>query len=128
MTPKEAVNEIKLIVDTIDENLLRVMDGALNNLYGEFMERIFNDKKDANESSLGQYSTKPTLIGAKSFRNKGESDRFFKSQTKDENSKSNWRTLKNGKKAFILNGGYKELGVFKGYKLARLICSTEKSY
>ena len=46
MTPKEAVNEIKLIVDTIDENLLRVMDGALNNLYGEFMERIFNDKKD----------------------------------------------------------------------------------
>ena len=92
MTPQEAVNEIKLIVDTIDENLLRVMDGALNNLYGEFMERIFNDRKDANDSSLGQYSTKPTLIGAKSFRKKGESDRFFKSKTKDENSKSNWRT------------------------------------
>ena len=120
MTPKEAVNEIKLIVDTIDENLLKVMDGALNNLYGEFMERIFNDRKDANESSLGQYSTKPTLIGAKSFRNKGESDRFFKSKTKDENSKSNWRTLKNGKKAFILNGGYKELRSVQGLQVGEI--------
>lgn len=120
MTPKEAVNEIKLIVDTIDENLLRVMDGALNNLYGEFMERIFNDKKDANESSLGQYSTKPLLIGEKSFRTKGESDRFFKSKTKDENSKSNWRTLKNGKKAFLLDGGYKELRSVQGLQVGEI--------
>ena len=133
MTPKEAVNEIKLIVDTIDENLLRVMDGALNNLYGEFMERIFNDKKDANESSLGQYSTKPTLIGAKSFRNKGDADRFFKEikafneeigGNEEINSTQGFRTLKKGKskgkKAYLLPGGYKRLREIQGLQVGEI--------
>jgi len=129
MTPKEAVNEIKLIVDTIDENLLRIMDGALNNLYGEFMERIFNDRKDANESSLGQYSTKPTLIGAKSFRNKGESDRFFKEVKQfseevgnnDEIKKTQgFRTLKNKKRAYLLPGGYHRLREIQGLQVGEI--------
>ena len=120
MTPKEAINEIKVIVESIDENLIRVMDGALNNLYGEFMERIFKERKDANENSLGQYSTRPLLIGEKSFRNKGESDRFFKSKTKDENSTSNFRTLKNGKVAYLLDGGYKELRSIQGLQVGEI--------
>ena len=129
MTPKEAINEIKVIVESIDENLIRVMDGALNNLYGEFMERIFNERKDANENSLGQYSTKPILIGAKSFRNKGDADRFFKEvkQFSEEvgnndeiNKTQGFRTLKNKKRAYLLPGGYHRLREMQGLQVGEI--------
>jgi hypothetical protein len=114
MTPTEAISEIKAIVSELDANVINALDGALNNLYGDMMERIFNDKRDAFGNSLGEYSTKPTLIGAKSFRNKGNADKFFNSEEAFSDDTQGFRTLSSGKKAYLLLGGYKKLREMQG--------------
>ena len=120
MTPKEAVSEIKAIVSEIDINVEKALDGALNNLYGDIVERIFNERKDAQNTSLGQYSTKPTLIGAKSFRNQGQANTFFNGQEAFTDDTQGFRTLKSGKKAYLLIGGYRKLREMQGLPVGEI--------
>lgn len=120
MTPNEAISEIKAIVSDLDANVINSLDGALNNLYGDMMERIFNERKDAFGNSLGGYSTSPILIGAKSFRNKGNSDKFFNSEEAFSDDTQGFRTLSNGKKAYLLIGGYKKLREIQGLQSAEI--------
>lgn len=77
-------------------------------LYAENWDRI-TQGKNVNENSIGKYSTKDSLVGAKSFINKGAAEKFFKQKDLE------WRTLggkKSGKKTrrlAIMVGGYEQL-------------------
>ena len=68
--------------------------------------------------------TKPTLIGAKSFINKGGANTFFEAQKKKEDVK--WLTVKVGKTKsknahlYLLDGGYKELRQIQGRQTAEI--------
>lgn len=76
--------------------------------------RIYDEHKNADGKSLGKYSTKPALIGAKSFRNKTQADKFFNSDEAFTDDTQGFRTLSNKKKAYLLPGGYKKLRSIQG--------------
>lgn len=79
---------------------------AVLDLVTREQKRIFVDGKNSNDTKIGDYSTKPMLVGAKSFINKGTADKFFK--RKD----NKWKTIQRGGNNYplaVLDGGYKEL-------------------
>jgi len=75
--------------------------------------RIHNEGKNVRETQIGKYSTKPTLIGAKSFRKKSTANKIFGSKKK--RSELKWRKVK-GKSLAILPGGYKQIRALDGDK------------
>lgn len=72
--------------------------------------RIYRDGRNVNEDNIGSYSTKDTLVGAKSFRTKGGASKAF---TKSNRKKSDWATVK-GHKLMVLQGGYKAIRALDG--------------
>lgn len=86
--------------------------------------RVHNEGKAVDGTSIGSYSTKPTLIGAKSFTKKSAANKAFaeikrqhKKGQKISKALSKWRTIKKGDKAYhlaILNGGYKYIRQLEG--------------
>lgn len=114
----------------LGEDLPEIIDESfkvgLVNLRANMQRRIFEEKRDINGNALGQYSTKTTLIGAQSFRNKTQASKFFKAekaarkrarkaagQTGGEAPDSGWRTV-GGNSLLLLPGGYKELRRMQG--------------
>lgn len=84
------------------------------------VQRIFDFGLDANGMPIGQYSTKPMLVGAKSFRNKSGANKIFGSKSKRKAAK--WVTLSKGGKNYklvVLPGGYKAVreasGLWTGF-------------
>jgi hypothetical protein len=72
-------------------------------------ERVIKTGVDAKGSKFKAYSTKPMLIGAKSFPTKAAGDKVFGSKAKRK--ELDWRTLGEGEAArrlAILKGGYKQ--------------------
>lgn len=112
MSINDFANNLDDMANQAEQVLADIYTMALSKLDAELNNRIFNEHKDSLDGKIGQYSTKPTLIGAKSFRNKGAASTFFEGK-KDEKP-SQWRTLKSGKHAYLLEGGYKELRGIQG--------------
>lgn len=80
--------------------------------------RIHNEGK-AVTGSIGSYSTKPTLIGATSFRKKGTAGKVFGSKKK--RSQLKWRKVQSGGKVVnlaVLEGGYRAIRSLDGDKVA----------
>lgn len=73
--------------------------------------RIFNDGLDTEDSKIGDYSTKTTLVGASSFPNDSDFDKINTPQ---------WRTLKTGTgknvRLVVLRGGYKSIRGIAGLR------------
>lgn len=86
-------------------------------LYANITRRIHNDGKDINEAPIGNYSTKATLVGAKSFINKTAANKVFGSKSKRENL--DWVTYK-GRHLAILEGGYKQIRSLEGKDTANV--------
>lgn len=115
MTPQEQADKINALIANWSTTVSETFTLAITKLETDITNRIFNKHENANGGKLGQYSTTPTLIGAKSFATKTSANAFFSSiKKKDKKEPSKWRTLKNGKHAYILDGGYKELKSIQG--------------
>ena len=112
MTPKEQADKINSYVAKLNDLVADSFELATRNLETDIKVRVFEEHLDINGAKLGQYSTTPTLIGAKSFINKGGANSFFTAEKKKE-PKGQWRTVK-GKHLFVLDGGYKELRAIQG--------------
>ncbi len=82
------------------------------------IRRIHNEGK-AVTGKIGSYSTKPTLIGAKSFRKKTTAAKVFGSKKK--RSKLKWRKVRSAGNVVnlaVLEGGYKAIRSLDGDKVA----------
>ena len=117
MTPQQQADRLNAFIANFDTLVADSFESATLNLLTDIKTRIFGEHEDATGNKLGQYSTKPTLIGAKSFINKGGANTFFESQKKKETGQ--WRTV-NGKHLFVLDGGYKELRSIQGRQTAEI--------
>jgi len=73
--------------------------------------RVYTQGESAEGGKIGDYSTKPTLIGASSFVNKGSASKVF---GKQKNKANKWVTVK-GKHLIVLPGGYKQIRSIEGF-------------
>lgn len=97
----EKISELEKV---IVESMPLAKEVALNTLLGAFSTRIFQHGKATDNSKIGEYSTKPMLIGGKGWRTAGAAAAFFK-------EKQEWRKVntKKGKQSLaLIEGGYKE--------------------
>jgi hypothetical protein len=117
LTPQQQADKLNLFIGNFDNLIADTFESATFNLLADIKTRVFGEHEDTSGGKLGQYSTKPTLIGAKSFINKGGANTFFEAQKKKEDGK--WRTVK-GKHLFVLDGGYKELRQIQGRQTAEI--------
>jgi hypothetical protein len=81
--------------------------------------RVVNKGIASDGSSFKPYSSKPTLVGAKSFRTKAAAQSVFGS--KDKRKSLQWRTINRGGSSFrlaILPGGYKQIRTIEGSQVA----------
>ena len=125
-----SLNDLVIKFEDLGNNLEPILDEVSVAIVFEakriMMVRIFDEHQNAVGQSLGQYSTKPSLIGAKSFRTKAAANTFFtnakkaEKQAKGEGFDSNWRTTKNKKHAYLLQGGYKELRAIQGMPVGEI--------
>lgn len=118
MTPQQQADRLNVYLANLNELIAESFELATVNLETDIKRRVFTEHEDITGAKLGQYSTKPTLIGAKSFINKGGANSFFTAQKKKE-PKGQWRTIK-GKHLFILEGGYKELRQVQGLQTSEV--------
>lgn len=102
--------EFQSKVKNINDNKAMIREIATT-LYGNISHRVHNDGKDATENEIGRYSTKPTLIGAKSFVNKTAANKVFGSKAKRK--ALTWVTVK-GHSLAELQGGYKQIRSIEG--------------
>ena len=80
---------------------------ALQNVRASVFQRIVNQGQNSNLGLIGNYSRKPILVGAKSFRTQGARDRFF-------NSNPSWVTLSDGRRLAVLESGYAGIRTIQG--------------
>ena len=78
--------------------------------------RVYTEGEDVDGGKIGKYSTKPTLVGAKSFIKKASVNKVF---GKGKNKKLQWRTV-NGHRLAILPGGYKQIRQIEGFETAHV--------
>lgn len=97
----------------IAKNANRIELVALKTVEGLFKDRIFVRGLDSNGRKIGSYSTKDMLIGAGSFRNKTQANKFL--GVKKNRKKLSWVT-KNNKRLAVLEGGYKKLRGLQGLR------------
>jgi hypothetical protein len=98
---------------TIARNRNRIEISALSAVEGRYKARIFNRGLDSNGRKIGNYSTRPMLIGAKSFRTKTQAGKVLGS--KKNRRKLDWVKVK-GRNLAVLEGGYKELREEQGLR------------
>jgi hypothetical protein len=97
----------KLLSNESQQALIATISQAV---YASNQKRVFTHGLNIYNSPIGKYSTKPTLVGAKSFANKTSADEFFKKKQK-------WVTIKKKGKnqpLAVLKGGYAELRALQG--------------
>lgn len=99
---------------------------VIGTYFGEYVSRIFNEGKASDKTPIGQYSTKPMLVGAKSFMNKTKANAFFsseKAKNKKNKGDSGWRTIKTEKgfeRLKLIEGGYKEFRALNGLQTSEV--------
>lgn len=82
-------------------------------------QRVVTKGIASDGSSFKPYSSKPTLVGAKSFRTEAAKASVFGS--KDKRKAMEWRTLNRGGSSYrlaILPGGYKQIRTIEGSQVA----------
>lgn len=99
-------------------NSLKQLDMMLreiaSSVYANTIRRIHNKGQAVNGSDIGSYSTKPTLIGAKSFTTKGAAAKAFAQIKREQKAgTSKWVTVK-GNRLAELQGGYKKIREIEG--------------
>lgn len=113
------------------DNILKNLEGKLKKidksksmireigttLLGSITRRVHNDGEDVTLASIGSYSTKPTLIGEKSFITKTAANKVFGSKAKRQ--ALDWVTYKNRHLA-ILQGGYKQIRQLEGRETSKV--------
>lgn len=114
MSINDFANNLELCASQLQPLLADIYERALIKLDAEINHRIFDLHEDINGQKIGSYSSEPMLVGAKSFKNKTNADKFFKSEEAYTDDTQGFRTLKSGKKAFLLPGGYKKLRIIQG--------------
>lgn len=107
-SPKDLAIRIENSVAKIPQIIANAEVLAINDILGSMSRRIFNEGGKTDGSRIGQYSSKNTLLGAKSFRNKGAADSFFANS-----SELQWVRFK-GRSLAVLPGGYKRLREIQG--------------
>jgi hypothetical protein len=107
----DAINRIKDKVNINPKELDKVLKVAATSVQGTMMRRVFNNGKDSKNGMIGNYSTKPTLVGRSSFVNKGAWDRVYRSKS------YKWVTFR-GRKLKVLTGGYKQIRQLEGKETA----------
>lgn len=99
---------------------------VIGTYFGEYVSRIFNEGKASDKTPIGQYSTKPMLVGAKSFMNKTKANAFFsseKAKNKKNKGDSGWRTIKTEQgfeRLKLIEGGYKEFRALNGLQTSEV--------
>jgi len=99
---------------------------VIGTYFGEYVSRIFNEGKASDKTPIGQYSTKPMLVGAKSFMNKTNANAFFsseKAKNKKNKGDSGWRTIKTEQgfeRLKLIEGGYKEFRALNGLQTSEV--------
>jgi len=105
---------------------------VIGTYFVEYVSRIFNEGKASDKTPIGQYSTKPMLVGAKSFMNKTKANAFFSSEkaknkknkeNKENKGDSGWRTIKTEQgfeRLKLIEGGYKEFRALNGLQTSEV--------
>lgn len=106
-TPQQLSQKIDDTIAKLPQIMASAQLLAINEIVGLMSRRIFNEGKRTDGSSIGEYSTKDTLVGAKSFRNTGNANAFF------ESDDLGWVNIK-GRSLAKLAGGYKKLRELQG--------------
>lgn len=114
MTFSEHSSKMRALAENLPDMIDQAFKAGAVNLLSNMKRRIFDVNEDVNGQPLGKYSKKPMLIGAKSFRNTSQANTFFKSDEAFTDDTQGFRTLKNGKKAYLLPGGYSKLRKIQG--------------
>jgi hypothetical protein len=112
-----------ITVQQAADNFGKVVKDLQNNYNGELMvkvaitgftllrKRVQETGVDANGQKYAPYSTKPILVGSKTFIQKAAGDKLLGSKPKRKELK--WRTI-NGHRLAILKGGYKKVRELQG--------------
>lgn len=103
MTPEEYAKKLDRIIKDLETNNTP-FKRAVQTTHVQRITRIFDRGEKVDGGQIGNYSTKPMLVGGKSFFQKGAANKFFKSGPE-------WRTIQRGGKNYrlaILSGGYRE--------------------
>ena len=104
MTPEDFIRKIDKAIRNLETQNIP-LKRAVQSAHALRISRIFNAGRKTDGGNIGEYSTKPMLVGAKSFFKKTSADKFFKKAEK-------WVTIKKAGVArhlAIMEGGYKEL-------------------
>lgn len=111
--------EITDLIQNIDAVILAsdtANAAAANTARRCMFQRVFEEGRKADGSKIGNYSTKPTLVGDSSFLTKTGAQKVLGSKAK--RAKLDWVTLSGGRKLAVLEGGYKEIRDTEGRQTA----------
>lgn len=92
-----------------------IMVKLANDALALVKQRVQETGKGVDGESFKPYSTKPTLIGRKTFIQQGAANSLLGS--KEKRKKLDWRTV-DGHKLAILEGGYKKIREIQGRQTA----------
>ncbi len=111
------VDEITSDMRGIDSTMPGLVREVGTSIQASNLRRIHNNGLDEQLQPIlgGTYSTKPTLVGAKSFATKGGANAIFGSREKRR--KQEWRTITRGGRKHnlvLLRGGYKAIRQLSG--------------
>ena len=104
----ELEKDIELAVRMVQSQLGTTMVKIGSDALAMIKKRVIEEGKDAKGQGFPGYSTKPMLVGAKTFKKKS-ADKFF---GKEKNKDHRWVTIKRGDTAYplaYLEEGYKGL-------------------
>lgn len=118
MTPEQFIAQLKRQKSTLQAAAEQSLEEAAKATHMKVSSRIFIQGKAADESKIGNYSTKPLVVSKNSFVNKSA---FKQSQRPNKGGGTRPMFIKfpNAKKAtpvMVLPGGYKQLKQIQGLK------------
>ena len=112
LTPKQFINKVNRFQKGLSFETKEILE-CMNDAHADYVRRIFINGRNGNLQKIGQYSTKPMLIGRKTFSG-------LKSGYKIKKG-SEWRTVntpKGSRRLAVLDGGYKEFRQITGRQIA----------
>jgi hypothetical protein len=117
---KELAGRLSKLSQQINADFPQWANAVLGNTALAMLKgRVVNKGIASDGSSFKPYSSKPTLVGAKSFRTQAAAQSVFGS--KDKRKSLQWRTIDRGGAMYrlaILPGGYKQIRTLEGSQVA----------
>jgi hypothetical protein len=113
---KDLVNRLSQLSNQINSEYPQWASTVLGvTAFAMLKQRVVNKGVASDGSSFSPYSTKPILVGAKSFRTKAAAQSVFGS--KDKRKTLEWKTIDRGGAKYrlaLLPGGYKQIRTIEG--------------